>query len=94
MNIAVVAQDGQSFFDIALQGGSIESVLDFIDNASVTDNPVIGKIYNVPVVDKTISNYYQKQELQPATTITQEQVELIESLGIGKMAIGSTFIIR
>lgn len=89
------ALEGQSFLDIALQGGSLENILKIDPNISITDDPVIGKIYNVPIENSAISNYYQRNEIEPATALSDADISIITpDDGIGAMIIENTFIVR
>ena len=63
----IIALEGQSFLDIAIQGGSLENILKINPNISITDEPVIGNNYNVAIENAPISNYYQRNKIEPAT---------------------------
>ncbi|MEO6176769.1 MAG: hypothetical protein ABIP27_16580 [Flavobacterium circumlabens] len=89
------ALEGQSFLDIAIQGGSLENILQIDPNISITDEPVIGKNYNVLVENAPISNYYQRNQIEPATALSDSDTSIITpDDGIGAMSIENTFIIR
>lgn len=88
----VVALECQSFLDLAIQGGSIESVLKIDTTISITDDPVIGKKYAVEIANVSISNYYKNNQIKPATMIFQEDIANKDE-GIGLMAIGTGFIV-
>lgn len=89
------ALEGQSFLDIALQGGSLENILKIDPSISITDEPVIGKNYNVPVENAPISNYYQRNKIEPATALSDLDASIIiPDDGIGAMIIENTFIVR
>lgn len=89
------ALEGQSFLDIAIQGGSLENVLKIDTNISITDDPVIGKNYKVEVENAPISNYYQRNKIEPATALNDSDTSIITpDDGIGAMSIENTFIIR
>lgn len=91
-----VVKQGQSFLDKVTQlTGSYEHALAaaVLNNRSITDTPVIGEIFIMPsnINNKAIAFFNCLNE--PATLATAQQVDAIENLGIGKMTIGSTFII-
>jgi hypothetical protein len=88
-----VALEGQSFLDLAIQGGSRESVFKIDATISITDYPVIGKKYAVEIASVPIANYYKNNQINPATMITQEDIDN-QAGGIGVMAIGTSFIVR
>lgn len=89
------ALEGQSFLDLAIQGGSLENILKIDPGISITDEPVIGKSYNVPVENTPISNYYQRNKIEPATALSDSDLSIITpDDGIGAMSIEKTFIVR
>ncbi len=91
----VVALEGQSFFDLAVQGGTVESIFGIDPNISITDDPAIGQEYSVAVNNIQISNYYQRNKIEPATTLTEEDISIsTPDDGIGAMSIENTFIVR
>jgi hypothetical protein len=96
MNDKIVYQ-GQSFLDKVLETtGSIENAFEMalLNGVSVTEDIGIGQELKVsPVTNKVIVDLFGEFN-KPATMVTAIQIELIENLGIGKMAIGSTFIVR
>lgn len=90
-------QQGQSFIDKTLElTGSIESLLDMaiLNNVSITDDVSIGKeILGTQILKNSIVEGLTNELI--ATKITSEINQVIpEDLGIGKMAIESTFIVR
>ena len=89
-----IVKQGQSLLDKCIQStGSIENALAFaiLNGKSITDPLAIGEsVEPSEVTNKTTVNYYS-QIAEPATDATLEQVEELESIGIGSMAIGSTF---
>lgn len=89
----VVALEGQSFLDLAIQGGSLEAIFKIDSAISITDDPLIGKKYGIEIVNKPIANYYKNNQILPATIITQEEI-INQAGGIGVMAIGTSFIVR
>jgi hypothetical protein len=90
-----ITLEGQSFLDIAIQGGSLENILKIDPNISITDEPEIGKNYNVVIENAPISNYYQRNQIKPATALSDLDTSIVKPLdGIGTMIIENTFIIR
>lgn len=87
------ALEGQSFLDLAIQGGAVESIFKMDNTISITDEPVIGKSYTVEVLNVPRANYYENNVILPATNISDEDIANQDG-GIGVMAIGTTFIVR
>ncbi|MDH1602558.1 hypothetical protein [Empedobacter sp. GD03739] len=90
-------QQGQSFIDKTLElTGSVENLLEMaiINNVSITDDVSIGKeILGTQILKNSIVEGLTNELI--ATKITSEINQVIpEDLGIGKMAIESTFIVR
>ena len=90
-------QQGQSFIDKTLElTGSVESLLEMaiLNNVSITDDVSIGKeIIGTQILKNSIVEGLTNELI--ATKITSEINQVIpEDLGIGKMAIESTFIVR
>ncbi|MDM1550667.1 hypothetical protein [Empedobacter falsenii] len=90
-------QQGQSFIDKTLElTGSVESLLEMaiLNNVSITDDVSIGKeILGTQILKNSIVEGLTNELI--ATKITSEINQVIpEDLGIGKMAIESTFIVR
>lgn len=90
-------KQGQSFLDKCLQlTGSIESSLELaiLNGKSITQKLIIGEV----IAPSTITNkrvvIFFKTKCEPATNATIEEIEAIDDLGIGAMAIESTFIVR
>ena len=91
----IIALEGQSYLDIAIQGGSLENILKINPNISITDEPVIGDNYNVAIENAPISNYYQRNKIEPATALSDSDTSIITpDDGIGAMSIENTFIVR
>lgn len=92
-----IVYQGQCFLDKVNEcTGSIENafIMALLNGISVTEDVFISQELKVsPVTNKVIVELFGEFN-RPATTVTAIQVELIENLGIGKMAIGSTFIVR
>ena len=90
-------QQGQSFIDKTLElTGSVESLLEMaiLNNVSITDDISIGKeILGTQILKNSIVEGLTNELI--ATKITSDINQVIpEDLGIGKMAIESTFIVR
>jgi hypothetical protein len=96
----ITIRSGQSLFDIALQftGDVINTYAIALANGkSITDALVTGETIEIPdglVVATRELKYLRSFGILPATgvAIDQENI-LIPELGIGTMAIGTTFII-
>jgi hypothetical protein len=95
MNNKIVRQ-GQSFLDKVLETtGSVENAFEMsiLNGVSVTDDVVIGQELKASAVTlKAVVSKFNDKKC-PATAITMEQMQEIESKGIGYMIIGSTFIV-
>ncbi|MCV9929528.1 hypothetical protein OIU83_17840 [Flavobacterium sp. LS1R49] len=91
----IFALEGQSFLDLAIQGGALESIFEIDPNISITDNPVIGEKYTIAIYTLPIANYYQRHIIEPATALSENDLSIIiPDDGIGAMIIENTFIIR
>ncbi|MCV9934555.1 hypothetical protein OIU80_19920 [Flavobacterium sp. LS1R47] len=91
----ILALEGQSFLDLAIQGGSLEAIFEINPNISITNIPVIGEKYNIAIHDVPIANYYQRHIIEPATALSENDLSIIiPDDGIGAMIIENTFIIR
>jgi hypothetical protein len=88
----------QSVLDCSLQHtGSLNKLFEFViaNGISITDELKAGDVYEFPAVDDAeIYNYFNIKNIIPATGITDEAINELETLGIGAMAIESTFIVR
>ncbi|EKT3967120.1 hypothetical protein [Flavobacterium psychrophilum] len=91
----------QSWFDISTlyTGNALNAfAIANANNRSVTDDLVPGEILDIPsnlLIDNKVLQYYEARLIVPATGFTKENIELFNpQLGIGKMAIGLTCIIR
>lgn len=95
MNSKIVHQ-GQSFIDKVLETtGSIDNAfaMALLNGMSITDDVVIGQeVKTTGVTLKSVVSIYNEKK-RPATAITMEKLQEIESKGIGYMRIGSTFIV-
>jgi hypothetical protein len=90
----------QSLLDIAIQQtGTLEILFDLAlaNGISITEENLSNQDLKTEsnFIDADILNYYSSKKLIPATELTEEDKQnLPVNFGIGKMAIGSTFIIR
>lgn len=89
----IIALEGQSFLDIAIQGGTLESIFQKDKTISITATPEIGNSYEVEIINVPRANYYKNNLILPATGMSDEDIANQDG-GIGVMAIGTTFIVR
>lgn len=87
--------DGQSLFDIAcIYLGAAEAAIQIalLNDISITDDLAVGQELKLPdVVNRDIVNYYANNGINPATGITDTEVERLG--GLGYMALGIDFIV-
>lgn len=89
----------QHLMDFALQHtGSFENSfpIALLNGKSVTDSLGAGEILGIPekiIKDDVLLNYYTQKQVEPATAITQSQIDELEANGIGYMIIEETFIV-
>ncbi|MFV8392740.1 hypothetical protein [Flavobacterium sp. LB2P6] len=87
---------GQSFLDKVIETtGDIENgfKMSILNGLSITNDVVIGQeLKTTEVTLKSIVSIFNDKK-RPATAISMEQMQEIESKGIGYMRIGSTFIV-
>jgi len=92
-----IVKQGQSLLDKAIQlTGSIENALDLaiLNGKSITDQLLVGEtIMPSRITNKRTVNFYKTID-EPATNATLEVIDALDDLGIGAMAIESTFIVR
>lgn len=92
-----IVKQGQSFLDKTTQlTGSAENALAMaiLNNKSITtDLNIAEEIVSTPVINKTVVSFFSANS-EPSTAVTKQQLVDIEELGIGKMKIGDTFIVR
>lgn len=92
-------KDRQSLLDIALQVcGSIEAVMSIAvrNGVSVTDDLTAGTLLEYEpedVVDKRVVEIYRREGIEPATSLSREDMEALSQEGIGFMAVETDFII-
>jgi hypothetical protein len=88
--------NSQSFFDKVIEcTGSIENAFAMVllNGISVTDDILIGQqLKTTPITNNAIVDFFGDLN-RPATMITIAQIEEIENIGIGKMIIGTNFIV-
>ncbi len=90
-------KQGQSFLDKVLeQTGSIENAFEMAlaNDLSITDVLIIGDVLKPAGKIKNVIVSLFGENNEPATALTASYIAENENFGIGKMAIGSTFIIR
>lgn len=97
----ITVAEKQSLLDITIQEeGSILTVFDFAlaNGLSITDELLVAQKVVSPnsgAKNSEVSNYFKAKNQMIATELNEQQKnELPANFGIGKMAIGSTFIIR
>jgi hypothetical protein len=90
----------QTWFDIAIQHtGSVMNAypIAFANGSFITDDITPGQQVMIPnevLIFKKEAQYLENKKAIPATGITSGDLEEINpTLGIGQMAIGSTFIV-
>jgi hypothetical protein len=92
-----MVKQGQNFLDKVLeQTGSLENAFEMalINDLSITDVLVIGDVLKpAGKIKNTIVSLFSENN-EPATGLTVSFLAENGNFGIGKMAIGSTFIIR
>lgn len=92
-----VTKQGQSFIDkVVEQTGNIDNALEMavLNGVSLTASVAIGtELLPNEVTNKRVAAFFNKTN-SPATNLTVAEVEEIENIGIGEMAISSSFIVR
>lgn len=91
-----IVHSAQSFFNKVVEStGSIDVAFEtaMLNGMSITDSLTTGQeLIKHTVANKQVVSFFS--EKRPATGITTDQeLALIPELGIGTMAIGSTFIV-
>ena len=88
----------QSLIDgVIEQTGSLDAVfaIALTNNVSITDNLPAGTSFfmdETTAIDETTVNYFAAKKIKPATSLNDFDLTLLDQgLGIGSMAIGSTF---
>lgn len=97
MHIMSKVKQGQSFLDkVTQQTGSFENSLlvALLNDRSITDDLPKGlELTLSSVTNKRVVAFFNISN-EPATAVSKNNLVVDESLGIGTMAIGKTFIIR
>ena len=92
-----IVKQGQCFLDKVTQlTGSYENALEMAirNGLSITDDVLIGStIEATEVTNKRVVASYDEFN-EPATNISQREIEALEAGGIGVMIIEDTFIVR
>ena len=93
MTIAVLPN--QSLLDVAIQHtGSVFNAfaIALANSLPVSETLRTGQLLAIPVleIDSNVYNKYKKGKIEPATSSTNLE-SLTDTVGIGKMKIGSTF---
>ncbi|MFK7099467.1 hypothetical protein V3471_00530 [Flavobacterium oreochromis] len=99
MESKAIVLSNQSLFDVAIQHtGNVKTLFDLAlhNNLSITQelkpsNELVVKTVNA---SKEVSNYLRTTNEQPATALTQTQIEVLQPQGIGYMIIANDFIVR
>lgn len=96
----IVVSSRQSLIDVAVQhGGDFGVAFDMAEanGLSLTDDLETGvELVAPPVVNARVVQHYAVNDIQPATAITQEEINAILATGegIGYWEIGYDFIIQ
>ena len=91
-----IVKQGQSFLDKVTQlTGSFENALEMavLNGLSITGDVAKGLVVNPTEVTnkRVVASYNEFNE--PATNISQSEIEALETIGIGTMVIEDTFIV-
>lgn len=94
----VTVKSGQTLVDIALQTkGALEAVEQIADmnGMSMTDGLEAGRQLTLPAGawDRLMENYCRRNEVEPATALTDDDMHAMWQGGIGFMVIEQDFII-
>jgi len=87
---------GQSFLDKVIEcTGSVENAFEMalLNGISITDDVVIGQELKPFTITNALIFGLFGDLNRPATMIAQSQIEEIENIGIGKMIVGTNFIV-
>ncbi|WP_299713661.1 LysM peptidoglycan-binding domain-containing protein [uncultured Tenacibaculum sp.] len=94
----ITVSNNQSLFDIAIQATGIATNALAIaqeNGLATTDALIVGSELKIPeniTFDNTIKNYYQQEDLYPASGLTKKDEGVSQGLqGIGYWIIGSSF---
>jgi hypothetical protein len=87
---------GQSFLDKVIEcTGSVDNAFEMavLNGVSITDDVMVGQELNPSTITNGLIFGLFGELNRPATMITKEQIAEIENIGIGKMIIGTNFIV-
>ncbi len=96
----MIVIENQSLLDVAVQDdGSVLAAFEWtlVNGLSITDDLTPGQQLVAPnslFRNTNVANYFKGRNQMIATAYKGTFEDLIPELGIGKMAIGSTFIVR
>lgn len=94
----ITPADRQSLLDIAVQtSGSVEAAFDLAaaNDVSVSEPLPAGmQIETVATIDKLVLERYMARQIRPATELSDEEIEVAPSGGIGYMGIEVDFMVR
>ncbi len=82
----VIAQHNQSLLDLALAAtGSVDNMLQIAMHNGLVPSEALtpGQVVEIPdtvIVDSDILNYYQSNDIVPATALTEELLETVPEL--------------
>lgn len=90
-------KQGQGFVDKVVElTGSFENVVSMavLNQKSITEPLEIGnEIETIAPTNKRVAQFFNKYN-QPATGMTQSQIDFENNIGIGEMVIATTFIVE
>jgi len=87
---------GQSFLDKVIEcTGSVDNAFEMavLNGVSITDDVMVGQELNPSTITNSLIFGLFGELNRPATMIAKEQIAEIENIGIGKMIIGTNFIV-
>ncbi|URC13939.1 hypothetical protein [Flavobacterium sp. B183] len=97
----ITVLNNQSLLDVAIRHcGTIEAIADIalLNGISITRELVPGQILNIPFRDygnQEVINFFVNNKMDPATSLTQENIDLIENnSGIGYWVIENDNIVQ
>jgi hypothetical protein len=96
----ITVRNNQSLLDIAIQcRGTAEAAFEIAvaNNISITDDLITGQVLLIPQTryyNKTMADYYQGKGFLPATAVTDDYIESLDSPGIGEMVISINFMAK
>lgn len=97
----IIALNNQTLQDISIRYcGTLSALFDIalLNDISITDEITPGQKLNIPDKDygfKEVVNYFEQNKVQPATSLTDENISIIEGLsGIDYWAIEDDFTVQ